>query len=302
MTGTWSGPSPVIGGLYNATSMNPGNYVYTVAATPPCTVPATATVIVTEDAAPNAGISANFVVCASNAMADLLEGLDGTPDAIGGSWSPSGPVYDATTQSPGVFTYTVAAVGACVVDATAQVTVSEQGLPNAGTDGGVLTVCASSTVNENMYNALLGTPETGGSWSGPSPVTGNNYKASTMTPGVYTYTVNGTPPCAGTASATITVIEQDTPSAGTSASVTYCASSTTNNMFLALGSGVDNNGTWSPSGPNYDATTMAPGAYTYTVPAITPCSGSASATITVTEQAVPYAGTDGALLDRKSVV
>lgn len=130
---------------------------------------------------PNAGTDGSLTVCAGTipTEAELFAALTGTPDA-GGAWTNAGNVY----------TYTVSGIAPCA-DATATVTVSEQAQANAGEDA-VLTICSEAhPTEEELFEALGGTPELGGTWTN----VGN----------VYTYTVSGTAPC-GDASATVTVI------------------------------------------------------------------------------------------------
>ena len=58
-----------------------------------------------------------------------------------------------------------------------------------------LTVCAPTTPTEaQLFAALQGTPDAGGSWSHVGLV--------------YTYTVAATAPCTGNATATVTVTEK----------------------------------------------------------------------------------------------
>ena len=56
-------------------------------------------------------------------------------------------------------------------------------------------------------------------------------------------------------------------------------------LFAALGGVKDEGGVWTVSG----------NVHTYTVAAISPCTENATATVTVTEQAQPNAGTNGTL-------
>ena len=100
-------------------------HTYTVSATSPCTIDATATVTVTEQAKPNAGSNGTLTVCAGTTPDDteLFAALGGVKDE-GGVWTVSGNIH----------TYTVAATSPCTEAASATVTVTEQANPNAGID------------------------------------------------------------------------------------------------------------------------------------------------------------------------
>jgi gliding motility-associated-like protein len=233
----------------------------------PCTADDVSTVTVSEQQAPNAGTDGTLTVCQGTAPtnADLFNSLSGTPDT-GGTWSIVGLVY----------TYTVAATAPCTSDAAATVTVTEQAQPNAGSNG-TLDICQGTTVTEaELFSALSGTPDAGGTWS-----------PALAGAGTYTYTVNAIAPCTGSSSASVTVSEQQAPNAGTDGTLTVCAGTAPTNadLFNSLSGTPDTGGTWSNVGL----------AYTYTVAATAPCTLDATATVTVTEQAQPNAGSNGTL-------
>ncbi|MBL7963046.1 MAG: gliding motility-associated C-terminal domain-containing protein [Flavobacteriales bacterium] len=296
--GAWSGPSAVVGGLYDPLTMTPGVYTYTVNGTAPC-ANASATVTVTETGSPNAGTDGSITLCSNDAPATLFNLLGGGPDA-GGSWTaPGGGAhsgsFDPSTDAAGVYTYTIAAVAPCLGDQST-VTVSVNAAPNAGTNGN-LTVCDQGAAT-SLFNALNGTPNAGGAWSGPSAVVGGLYDPLTMTPGIYTYTVNGTAPCAN-ASATVTVTETGSPNAGTDVSITLCSNDAPATLFNLLGGSPDAGGAWTAPGGgahsgSFDAITDAAGVYTYTIAAVAPCLGDQS-TVTVSVNAAPNAGANGNL-------
>ncbi|MGS0524650.1 hypothetical protein ACU8V7_05030 [Zobellia nedashkovskayae] len=81
--------------------------------------------------------------------------------------------------------------------------VTEQVLPNAGTDG-TLTICEGITITEaQLFDELGETPDSGGTWS---PVMAGA--------GTYTYTVTATSPCAIDDTSEVIVTEQAPPNAG----------------------------------------------------------------------------------------
>jgi hypothetical protein len=187
--GTWSGPSPVVGGMIDPATMNAGVYTYTVNGTAPCPN-ASATVTVAINAMPNAGINGGLTLCSSSGSTPLINGLNGTPNT-GGTWTGPGGTssngsFTPGIDPPGIYTYSVSGVAPCP-SVSAAVNVSVVTNPNAGLPGS-LTLCASSAPSL-LINALGGTPDAGGAWSGPSPVVGGQFNPATMSAGVYTYTI-----------------------------------------------------------------------------------------------------------------
>ncbi|MEO8589466.1 MAG: PKD domain-containing protein, partial [Flavobacteriales bacterium] len=291
------------GGL-NATNVasvtaSPGSLTtYTVTVTNPVTGCINSnTVAVSVVTPPNAGTNGSHTVCSSDAGFSLISFLGGSPQG-GGAWTgPStvvGGNYDPATMNQGTYTYTVTGTAPCA-NATATVAVTENPAANAGTNGSN-TVC-SNGASFSLISFLGGSPQGGGSWSGPSTVIGGNYDPATMTDGVYTYTVSGTSPCAD-ATATVTVTETAPPDAGSDGSNTVCSLDASFSLTSFLGGSPQGGGNW--SGPstviagNYDPATMNAGVYTYTVTGTAPCAN-AMANVTVTENAATtwYADQDG---------
>ena len=298
--GSWSGPSVLGGGYlgtFNPATMTPGVYTYT-AGSAPCDSSATVTVTVTPTA--NAGTNGSISFCDTDPSTNLFSSLGGSPDT-GGSWS--GPsalgggylgAFNPATMSAGVYTYNV---GTVPCDASATVTVTITPTADAGTNG-TISFCDTDAPS-NLFGSLGGSPDAGGSWSGPSALGGGSlgtFDPSTMSAGVYTYNV-GTIPC--DASATVTVTVTPTADAGTDGTVSFCTSAPATNLFSSLGGSPDTGGSW--SGPSvlgggylgtFNPATMAAGAYTYTA-GMSPCDASATVTVTITPTA--DAGTNGTI-------
>ncbi|MBK8339144.1 MAG: hypothetical protein IPK99_03640 [Flavobacteriales bacterium] len=295
--GTWSGPSPVAGGMFNTSNMNAGIYTYTVVGIAPCPT-ATAAVDVNVVTNPDAGLPGAITLCATDAPADLFAQLNGAPDA-GGNWTGPSPVvggqYDPANMNPGVYTYTITVPPPCV-SGNSTVTVSEVQPPDAGIDD-ALTLCISSPA-ASLFASLGGSPDAGGSWTDPNGLAhSGTFNPANDPAGDYTYTVNGTAPCPS-ASAVVTVSVVALPDAGLPGSITLCTTDGPADLFAQLNGTPDAGGNWTGPSPvvggQYDPAGMNPGVYTYTITVPPPCV-SVNSTVTVSEVQPPDAGIDDAL-------
>ncbi|MBX2974204.1 MAG: PKD domain-containing protein, partial [Flavobacteriales bacterium] len=302
-TFAWS-PS---GGLSNPGIANPvatvtSTTTYCVTAVQPShpACPATDCMTITVDTGVDPGTNGSTTVCANAAAFDLFPLLGGTP-TTGGTWTAPGNTahsgnFIPGTDAAGVYTYTVTGSSACSsTPETATVTVVVSPLVDAGLDG-TLTVCSTSG-QQDLSSALGGTPGAGGTWSGPSTVTGGQFDPATMSGGLYTYTIAGTAPCPSDA-ANVTVTINTPPNAGTDGTITLCSSDAPASLFAQLGGSPNTGGTWSgPSavvGGMIDPAAMNAGVYTYTVAGTAPCPD-AAATVTVTINTPPDPGTSGSI-------
>lgn len=94
------------------------------------------------------------------------------------------------------------------------------GAANAGLNGS--TSMCEGTGSVDLFNVLSGAPDAGGTWTGPSNLTGGDlgtFNSATMSAGQYTYTV-GTGSC--TASATVDVVVLPTPVVNAGTDTTLC--------------------------------------------------------------------------------
>ncbi|MCB9168959.1 MAG: gliding motility-associated C-terminal domain-containing protein [Flavobacteriales bacterium] len=296
--GSWSGPSPVVGGQFDPGAMSGGAYIYTVVGTPPC-VSRSATLTITLRTAPNAGSSNSVDFCSNDASFSLLGQLGGTPDG-NGSWTGPGGASNGTfipgVSLPGDYIYTVVGQSPCV-PATATVTVNITIAPDAGTNN-TITVCSDEGPFA-LADSLGGTPDGGGSWTGPGGPHGPNFDPAIDDAGTYAYTVTGQGPCQD-ATATLQISINQAPDAGTNGLISVCSIDAPFDLIDELGGDPDLTGTWTdpnhdpfPSG-SFTPGTSPPGTYTYTVPGVAPCAN-ATSTVEVQVTLAPNAGTNASI-------
>lgn len=297
--GSWTDPlgNPVSGTIDPATAP-PGTYTYDVVdANGGCTDQAVVTVTI--HAQPQSGTSTSLTTCSNAPAADLLALLGPNADP-GGTWSGpgslSGNLFDPSTGSAGLYTYSLTGTAPCI-DAQSTVTVQVSVAPDAGL-GGVLSRCNTAPALD-LFLQLSGTPDAGGLWTDPNGLAhGSVFDPAVDPPGTYTYTVGGTPPCADASSA-VTITVEPEPDAGTGGSYTVCSSGAAIPLFNLLAGTPQPGGAWTdPNGQAFGGTfspgLSVDGAYTYTIGTGPPC-GIASATLTMTTEVAPDAGTGGAV-------
>lgn len=201
--GTWTTPDGhAFSGIFNPATDVAGAYTYTVNF--PFNAPSMATVIVNVVNAPNAGTSTALTLCSTGNTIDLVDALGATTDP-NGTWSAEGfnGQFDPATMSSGIYTYTVAGMPPCM-NATASVTVLVRTAPDAGSDGEV-TACVNGPAVV-LFDGLNGTPDMGGTWSGPSDTGDGVFDPATMEAGVYTYTLPADGPCPSASSSVMVFV------------------------------------------------------------------------------------------------
>lgn len=259
---------------------------------------------------PDAGSNSTINACDNTTGFDLITHLGGTPDA-GGTWSaePGNPsVIDLSdpsnvdfTGTPGKykFRYTVAGQGACQ-EASSILTVNVSLDHDPGVDGSV-EVCNGQLSLVNLFDALGGTPDPGGTWTETTAVNPSGVLIRDdignfigIDPGDYTfqYSIPPAPGC-NLVTSTVTLTVNDAPDAGLDNTISVCdgGPSTVINLFTSLGGTPDPGGNWSnvdgatvnlTDPTNVDFSGVSAGSYdfTYTVDGPGACNPVAS-TLTV---------------------
>ena len=209
--GVWQdtdGTTALTGNIFDATGIAAGTYQFTyfIAGSAPC-VDASTLITVTIEEPLNPGTSTTLDICSNNGTTDLFS-LLGSADT-NGTWSPAMAsttgVFDPLVDAGGTYTYTLS--NACGIF-TSNVVVSVTQAPNAGTDNSV-TICVIDGTTDLF--TLLGTAQSGGSWTYASASVSGQFDPSVDPAGVYTYTITAIAPCNPDSTAEITVAVADTP-------------------------------------------------------------------------------------------
>ncbi|MBK6755431.1 MAG: gliding motility-associated C-terminal domain-containing protein [Flavobacteriales bacterium] len=297
--GVWSGPGALSGSVFDPQTGVAGVYTYSVNGTAPC-IDATALVTVTVEPATNAGQDALLAVCSTDGPVDLFA-LLGAAAQLGGSWTapgggPHSGMLDPGSDSTGDYDYLVQGTVPCIDDdATVSVSITTQ--LSAGTNANIQICDTGAPLN--LFTALGGAPDPGGSWTDPNGVP----CTSTFTPGLslggnYSYAHPAVAPCP-TVSSLVTVNVVTQPDAGIGGAFDVCATDPSFQLFSLLLGTPQLAGAWTdPNGDPY-AGLFVPGlsmdgAYTYEVGTGPPC-GTANAVITIATEQPPNAGVGGPL-------
>ncbi|MBK9759405.1 MAG: gliding motility-associated C-terminal domain-containing protein [Flavobacteriales bacterium] len=296
--GTWSGPSLVVNGQFDPVTMIAGDYTYLIDVPLPClSVSSSVTVNVIALAEP--GTDGSVAFCITSPATDLFNELNGTPDA-GGTWTdPNGaahsPLFNPATDISGSYQYTVVGIAPCPNEISI-VEVNVVSNPDPGANSGA-TLCLSDSPID-LFEQLGGTPDAGGTWSGPSLVNGSTFDPASMADGIYTYTIDVPPPCVS-ASSSVVIALSSPPDAGTNGNGLFCITSPIADLFTLIGGTPTSNGSWTnvngdPFSGSFNPGVDVSGTYTYTVNGTWPCPADmVDVVVNVVEN--PDPGGDGAL-------
>lgn len=152
----------LVGPVFNPAILPAGTYTYRINAATPCT-PQSSTLTVNFNDGIDAGVNNSAIYCSNQTEVELLNLLNGSPDA-GGIWSgPDGLVasgeFNPAIDSPGVYSYLVQALGC--QDEVAEVTIDVEYFPLAGNDQS-FTLCGEQLIALNDF--LPDNASNGGEW------------------------------------------------------------------------------------------------------------------------------------------
>lgn len=164
---------------------------------------------------------------------------------------------------------------------------------DAGSDGSA-DVCSNAPPLD-LFNELTGTPSAGGTWSGPSNLSGGDlgtFDPASMTPGIYTYTV-GTTPCTQSATVDVSISANGAINAG--ADITICDG---NNATISASGG--SNFTWDNglgAGSTHLVSPTTSTTYTVIGTGLNGCQGTDQVDVTVIANPIVNAGADQTVCD-----
>ncbi|HUH51165.1 MAG TPA: hypothetical protein VLZ11_03620, partial [Flavobacterium sp.] len=213
----------------------------------------------------NAGLDGSLDLCQGDTQTyDLFDSLNGTPD-LGGSWTPAlaggGSIFDPTLDAFGAYIYSF---NDTCNNSSAQVTVTDIPVLNAGLDGS-LDLCQGDVQTYDLFDSLNGTPDLGGSWTPALAGGGSVFNPALDIFGTYTYSFNDG---CNSNSATVTVTQTPSFDAGLDGILNICQGDVqTYDLFDSLNGTPDLGGSWTPAlasgGSIFDPTLDAFGIYTY---------------------------------------
>ncbi|WP_291127762.1 beta strand repeat-containing protein [Flavobacterium sp. UBA7682] len=276
--------------------------------TPSCVNPQTSSVTLTVLPLPTVSVSVSPTTLCSGDSATFT--FTGTPNAtvtynINGGANQT-IVLNGTGTATLTGTYTanttvnivsVASSGtpSCVNPQTSSTTLTVVEPPIVGANAST-TICILNP-SFDLFPLLGPTAQLGGTWS-PALASGTGVFNPTVDPaGTYTYTILGTTPCPP-ASASVEVIVNPIPDAGSDGTLTICSNQNSVDLFASLLGTPQLGGTWSPalaSGTGiFNPAVDASGVYTYTITGVAPCVDDI-ATVSVTVTPGPEAGSNNSI-------
>jgi hypothetical protein len=242
---------------------------------------------------PDVGEANSIAVCPNDAPFSMTSRLNGTPDA-GGIWlnpqlqTVPGGIFVPGVSPPGGYQYYFNIPPPCEAEYQSLV-ITYNPNSSAGTSTTATLCTEPGAPAVQLFPLLGGSPNTGGTWSGPG--TSGVFTPGVSQPGQYVYTVPGIPPCADP-TATLTVIGTTGTDAGTGSPAIFCFDDEAANLNNYV-TGEPNSGVWyAPDGSGIalyndpvNVAAYGEGVYAYVVDAA-PCPAD-TAYVTVTLDGPP---------------